>query len=645
MASKESKTVSNLSPESMKVIAESIGISNLPDEAAKELADEITYRLKVIAQDASKFMGHAKRRKLSTSDFDNALKMKNVEPLYGFHCPDYVPFRYASGGGRELFFVEEKELELNEVISSQIPKLPLDVSIKAHWLSIEGIQPTVPENPPPVSKDLQRVESIDPVTKLSKVVVPGSKVPGLPSKQERTKHVETVRVKQLATHELSVEQQLYYKEITEACVGSDDSRRAEALQSLASDPGLHQMLPRLCTFISEGVKVNVVQNNLAFLIYLIRMVKALLDNQTLYLEKYLHELIPSVATCIVSRQLCTRPDVDNHWALRDFASRLMAQICKNFNTSTNNVQTRVTRMFSRALQNDKMPLASHYGAVSGLAELGPEVVRSFVLPRVRALGDKLRQGLEEPGVSPVDKKAAEHIKQLLLRVLAPVLKATRTPPDNAEEYRAEYGYLGQLLHAQVVRARMQPTTTASVARTTLTVTQPSRLLQAAPRTSSLVSAPRVPTATLTGPPQKYVIVTSNPPPRPAAPPSPLANATTSVINNAIGGGTVSSTVGATPTLVKIVTAAPTAQGNALQNKGVTSTAGPLTKVVVVTMAQPTGVAMKGIFSTPTSSTAAAHLHQPATALTAATSDSGGVNATVQMAEVKEEQVDEMIDPS
>ena len=60
----------------------------------------------------------------------------------------------------------------------------------------------------------------------------------------------------------------------------------EAFQSLASDPGLHQMLPRLCTFIAEGVRVNVVQNNLAPLIYLMRMVKALLSNQTLYLEKY-----------------------------------------------------------------------------------------------------------------------------------------------------------------------------------------------------------------------------------------------------------------------------------------------------------------------------------------------------------------------
>ena len=56
----------------------------------------------------------------------------------------------------------------------------------------------------------------------------------------RLKTTETVNVKQLAKHELSVEQQLYYKEITEACVGSDEGRRAEALQSLACDPGLHQ---------------------------------------------------------------------------------------------------------------------------------------------------------------------------------------------------------------------------------------------------------------------------------------------------------------------------------------------------------------------------------------------------------------------
>lgn len=45
-------------------------------------------------------------------------------------------------------------------------------------------------------------------------------------KAARLKASESVHVKQLATHELSVEQQLYYKEITEACVGSDEGRRA-----------------------------------------------------------------------------------------------------------------------------------------------------------------------------------------------------------------------------------------------------------------------------------------------------------------------------------------------------------------------------------------------------------------------------------
>lgn len=61
----------------------------------------------------------------------------------------------------------------------------------------------------------------------------------------------------------------------------------------------------------------------------------------------LHELIPAVVTCIVSKQLCLRPDVDNHWALRDFAARLMAQICKTFSTTTNNIQSRITKTFTK----------------------------------------------------------------------------------------------------------------------------------------------------------------------------------------------------------------------------------------------------------------------------------------------------------
>lgn len=63
---------------------------------------------------------------------------------------------------------------------------------------------------------------------------PNKEASGKPSTgKQKLRNVETVQVKQLATHELSVEQQLYYKEITEACVGSDEARRAVRRMSVS----------------------------------------------------------------------------------------------------------------------------------------------------------------------------------------------------------------------------------------------------------------------------------------------------------------------------------------------------------------------------------------------------------------------------
>ncbi|XP_035899372.1 transcription initiation factor TFIID subunit 6-like isoform X2 [Anopheles stephensi] len=541
---------STLSLESMKVIAESIGVGSLPDDAAKELADDVSFKLKQIVQDAVKFMHHSKRMKLSIADVDHSLKVRNIEPQYGFVARDFIPFRFASGGGRELHFIEEKEVDLTEVVQGQPPKIPLEPSLRTHWLAVEGVQPTVPENPPPLSKDVQALDSVNPAHKLDKTNQKDTT--GKPTiNKHKLKNSETVQVKQLAQHELSVEQQLYYKEITEACVGSDEARRAEALTSLSSDPGLHEMLPRMCTFIAEGVKVNVVQNNLALLIYLMRMVRALLDNPALYLEKYLHELIPCVSTCIVSRQLCMRPELDNHWALRDFAARLMAQICKTFNTSTNNLQTRVTRLFSAALQNDKTPLSSMYGALQGLSELGTEVTKVFIIPRLKFISERvepLLQGITS-NISNTDKIAAGHIRAMLLKGVPPILKTLRNPPDLVEEYKRDYGCLGQTLHQAVVKARSaspssaapgsggppSASTTTPSATTSITVSTSSNSSNTVVLTSAPSSRPQTPqssvaktiaaTASIQRPPgtvpgtvqqqQKFVIV-----PQRAQTPSP-----------------------------------------------------------------------------------------------------------------------------
>lgn len=103
--------------------------------------------------------------------------------------------------------------------------------------------------------------------------------------------------------------------------------------------------------------------------------------------------------------------------------------------STNNLQTRITRLFSNALQNEKTQLSSLYGAIAGLSELGGEVIKVFIVPRLKFISDRIEPHLQGTGASNTDKIAAGHIRSMLQKSCAPVLKTIRNPPDNVDEYK------------------------------------------------------------------------------------------------------------------------------------------------------------------------------------------------------------------
>ncbi|KHJ74796.1 hypothetical protein OESDEN_25588, partial [Oesophagostomum dentatum] len=143
---------------------------------------------------------------------------------------------------------------------------------------------------------------------------------------------EQILIKPSFVEPLSVEQQIYLKEIVEACVGQDDRKRQQALQSLERDTGIQVLLPRLSRLIYTSIRCNVVHRCLSMLIYVVRMMRAVAVNKSVKLDGVLHEFLPSLMSCMLGRVLCTRPESDNHWALRDFAGKTLITIIKDHGT-------------------------------------------------------------------------------------------------------------------------------------------------------------------------------------------------------------------------------------------------------------------------------------------------------------------------
>ena len=85
-------------------------------------------------------------------------------------------------------------MDLTELASAPLPKIPMGVSLRAHWLAIDGVQPSIPENPPAQSKEQLSQESSNPLSKLNTADAKDNKLSQvLQSKPTKLKNMETVR--------------------------------------------------------------------------------------------------------------------------------------------------------------------------------------------------------------------------------------------------------------------------------------------------------------------------------------------------------------------------------------------------------------------------------------------------------------------
>lgn len=412
--------------DTVKDAAELLGIT-LPDDAAKNLAMDVEYRIHEILETAIKFMRHSKRRLLTTSDINHALKVLNIEPLFGYDQSQPLVFKEAlfGAGGQTLYYIDDNEIEFEKLINQELPKVPRQTTFTAHWLAIEGVQPMIPQNPlaseiknlPPIVRGAtSSVLSNDVLSSSSAGNVVGEDAKDGVAAQKKKNGDKDVEVKPLVKHVLSKELKLYFDKVVEVLVltaPEKESLREAALLSLRTDPGLHQLVPYFIQFVAEQITNHL--RNIDFLITMLDVISALYDNKTIFLAPYVHALMPCILTLLLAKRIGTPTKeaaddeavlelLKGQFAVREFASVLLEHVINAYGSSYSTLKPRVTRTLLRALLDSSKPIGTHYGALLGLEKLGPEVIKLVLVGNLK-LWHKLV--IENSDKSPIEKQLLE----------------------------------------------------------------------------------------------------------------------------------------------------------------------------------------------------------------------------------------------
>lgn len=450
--------------DSVTEVAHSLPIDALGAGAADYLAGDVEYRLHLIVQEAKKFMVHGKRTTLLPEDVEHALEALNVEPILVPPRPlAQQPFASvtvpsASGAPQQVYHVPDDEIDFATYLKEPLPAAKANsagVKWKAHWLAVEGVQPAIPENPAPNAR------------------AGPSRLPPVPS-------TGSASLRPSAKAALPQELQLYFSRLTTALIPSTatlpnlpaemdsegsypdaERHRQAALASVRSDQAMSGILVYFVKWLSESVQ-KCLMSTTGTIDCLLQTMEALLGNESIFLEPYLHQLLPPLLSIILTFPLGSPRAAGEKPApfdLRVRASEILGQLVHQYQARYAGLVPRLVSTLTQALKSPPvpppggqvgLPVGRYEGAVLGLGALGPPSVRAAVwghagdgLQAIEALAMKL---YPDEG-----KRAKSGLIKATNRALS-VLTSAKKPEGKMDFPRRD----GGSLRAHVVRRDEAP---------------------------------------------------------------------------------------------------------------------------------------------------------------------------------------------
>lgn len=323
-------------------VVESINLPAVSPETAKIVLPTVDMQIRKVIQQAYKFYKHSKTRYMTVDDINLSLSLNKVERVYGINA--CTSSSLSSSSSSASFSNFNTKIKTAEMVVMPTLSLPLQADVSLHWLAVDGIQPTIPENPTiRVADELNNLpESIEPMKRH------------------------------------------FYQRVTSTLLACDALTLREVYTALKSDHGMQELLPNISHFIYHNIKST---KNITLLLVLNKAIYTLTSNPSIKMHFYLQQLVPAILSCIIRPKLGSSSSVstsdgnDDHWTLRMYAANLIAFIIRKYSHHFPDLQARVCKTYLTSLEEVDLSLKTLYGCIYGLYALGHAVIKSLLLPK------------------------------------------------------------------------------------------------------------------------------------------------------------------------------------------------------------------------------------------------------------------------